>query len=94
MLALTQCQIVPTYYVTYAPEKSQNSFLPIQVYLIAGNPKDLAWRSKVGNRLFTALLPIKNRFASFRADRTLSINFAGWRLLSAEQALCYQKTLV
>jgi hypothetical protein len=86
--------LVPTYRVTYAPEASRNPHMPIQSYLIAGNPKALAWRSKAGNKLFTALLPRKNEFASFRADRTLSVNFAGWRILSPKQAASYRKTLV
>lgn len=93
IVALTAISIVPAYRVTYAPEDSSKPELPIQTYLIAGNPKDLAFRSKAGNRLFTALLPRKNEFASFRADRTLSVNFAGWRILTPKQTASYRKSL-
>jgi len=92
-LALTQLRVVAAYRVTYAPEQSERPELPIQVYTIVGNPKKLAWRSQAGNKLFTALMPRRNRFASFRADRTLSVNFAGWRILSPAQAVSYRKTL-
>ena len=89
---LINSAIVPTYRITYAPEVSRNPHLPIQHYTIAGNPKHLAWRSKAGNKLFTALLPRNNEYASFRADRTLSVNFSGWALLSPKQAVAFQKT--
>lgn len=92
-LSLAQLRVVAAYRVTYAPEQSQRPELPIQVYTIVGNPKRLAWRSKAGNKLFTALMPRRNTFASFRADRTLSVNFAGWRILSPKQAASYRKTL-
>ena len=91
--SILSMRVVAAYRVTYAPEVSERPELPIQTYLIAGNPKHLAWRSQAGNKLFTALLPRRNRCASFRADRTLSVNFAGWRILSAGQAKSYQKTL-
>jgi len=93
LIAASQFRVVSTYRITYAPEASRDPNLPIQVYTIAGNPKNLAWRSKIGNRLFTALLPASGKYASFRADRTLSVNFAGWRLLSPKLAACYRKTL-
>jgi len=89
---LINSAIVPTYRITYAPEVSRNPHLPIQHYTIAGNPKHLAWRSKAGNKLFTALLPRNNEYASFRADRTLSVNFSGWALLSPKQVAAFQKT--
>ena len=89
---LLNSTFVPTYRITYAPEMSRNPHLPIQQYTIAGNPKHLAWRSKAGNKLFTALLPRKNEYASFRADRTLSVNFSGWALLSPKQVAAFQKT--
>jgi hypothetical protein len=89
---LLNSTFVPTYRITYAPEMSRNPHLPIQQYTIAGNPKHLAWRSKAGNKLFTALLPRKNEYASFRADRTLSVNFSGWALLSPKQVVAFQKT--
>jgi hypothetical protein len=89
---LLNSTLVPTYRITYAPEVSRNPHLPIQQYTIAGNPKHLAWRSKAGNKLFTALLPRKNEYASFRADRTLSVNFSGWALLSPKQVAAFQKT--
>lgn len=90
---LMASRIVPTYRVTYAPDVSRNPHLPIQSYKIAGNPKHLAWKSKAGNRLFTALLPCANHYAAFRADRTLSVNFSGWTLLSVKQFAAYSKTL-
>lgn len=90
---LVPFRIVPTYRITYAPDNSRNPFLPIQSYKIAGNPKHLAWKSKAGNTLFTALMPRTGQFATFRADRTLSINFSGWTLLAASQFTAYDKTL-
>lgn len=86
-------RIVPTYRVTYAPSDSRNPFLPIQSYEIAGNPKHLAWKSKAGNTLFTAFMPRSGQYASFRADRTLSVNFTGWTILAAAKFAAYGKTL-
>ena len=76
-------RIAPTYKVTYAPETSKKSELPIQVYNIVGNPKNLAWRSHAGHKLFTAYTADKQKhFIAFRADRVLSINFSGLTLVA------------
>lgn len=87
-------RIVPTYKVTYAPLDSRNPNLPIQSYVILGHPNKLAWKSKSGNRLFTAL-SAKNheRFIAFRADRVLSINFSGASILFAKSSTAFSKTL-
>jgi hypothetical protein len=74
--------VMPTYKVTYAPENSRST-APIQDYRIVGHPRKLAWRSHSGHRLFTALSAANHeRYIAFRADRVLSINFAGFTLLS------------
>lgn len=76
-----------TYKVTYAPEDSRNPHLPVQVYHIIGHPEHLAWKSKAGNRLFTARFANdKNHIASFRSDRVLSVNFAGVTFLTQSPA--------
>ena len=80
---LLALRIAPTYKVTYAPEKSRKPELPIQVYNIVGNPKNLAWRSHAGHKLFTTYTANKEkRFIAFRADRVLSINFSGFTLVT------------
>lgn len=76
----------PTYNVLYAPETSANDQL-IQNYKVIGNPRNAAWKSASGKRLFT--LPVRNReekFRSFRADRCLSVTWAiRWNLNKYEQ---------
>jgi hypothetical protein len=65
----------PTYNVLYAPENSANCE-PIQTYKVIGHPKNAAWLSNSGNRLFTLPLAGKNEIRSFRSERVLSVNFA------------------
>lgn len=71
------------YKVLYAPADSRNPHLPIQRYRILCHPRRLAWKSIAGNRLFTALSASNHEhYIAFRADRVLSVNFAGLTLLS------------
>lgn len=87
-------RIAPTYKVTYAPADSRNPHLPIQKYSIIEHPRKLAWKSQAGNRLFTALsAKDENQFNAFRADRVLSVNFSGWKLLTPETNKQVAKTL-
>jgi hypothetical protein len=69
------------YSVLYAPKESRNPHLPIQRYTIIGNPRNQAWRSKAKHNLFTAVTADKGNFVSFRAERVLSVNFAGVKLV-------------
>jgi hypothetical protein len=88
-------RIVPTYKITYAPAVSRKPELPIQVYEILGNPKNLAWKSHAENRLFTAVNARRtNKFIAFRADRTLSVNFSGFKLISSGVTKAFKNTLV
>jgi hypothetical protein len=87
-------RIAPTYIVTYAPADSRNPHLPIQKYHIIEHPRKLAWKSQAQNRLFTALsAKDENQFNAFRADRVLSVNFSGWKLLTPEVNKKVDKTL-
>ena len=87
-------RIARTYVVTYAPADSRNPHLPIQKYSIIEHPRKLAWKSQAGNRLFTALsAKDENQFNAFRADRVLSVNFSGWKLLTPEVNKQVAKTL-
>ena len=86
--------IAPTYKVTYAPTDSRNPHLPIQRYRIVSHPRKLAWKSHAGNRLFTALSAANHQnFIAFRADRVLSVNFAGFTLLSPQAQAKVKSTL-
>jgi hypothetical protein len=81
--SLSSYRLYATYKVTYAPEDSRKPHLPVQVYHIIGHPEHLAWKSKAGNRLFTARFANdKMHIASFRSDRVLSVNFAGVTFLT------------
>ena len=83
---LRNARIVSTYKVVYAPEKSRNPHLPIQSYNIIGHPRNQAWRSNAGHRLFTARMAGNHQsFASFRAERVLSVNWSGFAIVSAAQ---------
>jgi hypothetical protein len=87
-------RIARTYIVTYAPADSRNPHLPIQKYSIIEHPRKLAWKSQAQNRLFTALSAKNtNQFNAFRADRVLSVNFSGWKLLTPEVNKQVNKTL-
>lgn len=87
-------RIAPVYTVTYAPANSRNPHLPIQKYGVIEHPRKLAWKSKAGDRLFTALSSKdSSRFIAFRADRVLSVNFSGWKLLTPEINKQVGKTL-
>jgi hypothetical protein len=86
-------RFAPVYTITYAPADSRNPHLPIQKYSIVEHPRKLAWRSKAGNRLFTALSAKHHQFNSFRADRTLSVNFSGIKFLSPELNKLAKRTL-
>lgn len=78
-------RIAPTYVITYAPADSRNPHLPIQKYGIIEHPRKMAWKSQAQNRLFTAVSSHDSeRFIAFRADRVLSVNFSGWKLLTPE----------
>lgn len=92
---LRNTRIAPVYTVTYAPIDSRNPELPIQKYNIIEHPRKMAWKSKEGNRLFTALSSNKTcHFISFRADRVLSVNFSGWKILLPKVNNKVAKTLV
>ena len=93
LASLLAIRLVPTYKVTYAPLESRNPANPIQTYTIAGKPQNLAWKSSAGHRLFTGYSPKSKRFISFRADRTLSINFAGFAFLTPTAGKSYLSTL-
>jgi hypothetical protein len=86
-------RFAPVYTVTYTPEDSRNPHLPIQKYSIVEHPRKLAWRSKAGNRLFTALSAKHHEFNSFRADRTMSVNFSGIKFLSPKLNKLAKRTL-
>jgi hypothetical protein len=87
-------RFAPVYKITYAPEDSRNSHLPIQRYHIIRHPRHLAWKSQAKNRLFTALSARHaGQFNAFRADRVLSVNWAGWQLISPEAQRNVAKTL-
>jgi len=90
---LRQTRIAPTYTVTYAPADSRNPHLPIQKYGIIEHPRHLAWKSQAGNRLFTAFSSRSDRFIAFRADRVLSVNFSGWKILTPQINAKVAKTL-
>jgi len=75
--------IAPTYKVLYNPIDSRNSNRPIQTYTIVGNPRNRAWKSSAGNTLFTALSARNfEKFIAFRSERVLSVNFAGFTVLT------------
>ncbi len=75
--------IVPTYKVLYNPIDSRNQHRPIQSYTIVGNPRNRAWKSSAGNTLFTALSARNfEKFIAFRSERVLSVNFAGFTVLT------------
>jgi hypothetical protein len=80
---LTSKFISPKYIVTYAPEKSRRPDLPIQQYQIIGRPNQ-GWKSSANKRLFTAVNANNGEYLSFRADRVLSINFSGFKVLTPE----------
>lgn len=87
-------RIAPTYVVTYAPEDSRNPHLPIQKYGIIEHPRKMAWKSQAKKRLFTAVSSHDSeRFIAFRADRVLSVNFSGWKLLTPEVNKQVSRTL-
>lgn len=86
-------RFAPVYTITYAPADSNNPHLPIQQYRVIEHPRRLAWRSKAGNRLFTALSAKGKKFNSFRADRTLSVNFSGVKFLNPDLNKLVQRTL-
>lgn len=86
-------RLAPVYTVTYAPADSKNPHLPIQQYRIVQHPRKLAWRSSAGNKLFTALSAKHHQFNSFRADRTLSVNFSGIKFLTPELNRLVRSTL-
>lgn len=86
-------RFAPVYTITYAPADSSNPHLPIQQYRVIEHPRRLAWRSKAGNRLFTALSAKRHQFNSFRADRTLSVNFSGIKFLNPDLNKLVQRTL-
>lgn len=88
-------RIVPTYKITYAPADSRKPGLPVQVYNILGHPKNLAWKSHAGNRLFTAInARHTEKFIAFRSDRTLSVNFSGFKFLTPAVSKAFKNTLV
>lgn len=89
----TNYRIAPIYSVTYAPAESRNPHLPIQKYRVIEHPRRLAWKSKANNRLFTAVSAKENNFIAFRADRVLSVNFSGWKLLTPEIDKLVKQTL-
>lgn len=75
--------IAPTYKVLYNPIMSRNPARPIQSYTIVGNPRHRAWKSSGGNTLFTALSAHNHeKFIAFRSERVLSVNFAGFTVLT------------
>lgn len=91
---IRNCRIAPVYVVTYAPADSRNPQLPIQKYRIIEHPRKLAWKSKANNRLFTALSAREaEHFIAFRADRVLSVNFAGWKFLPPKVNQLVKRTL-
>jgi hypothetical protein len=91
---LRGCAFVPVFKVTYAPADSKRPELPIQTYKILQHPRNMAWRSKVGNRLFTAVSANeRDHFISFRADRVLSVNFAGVSLVGPKTFQRVKSTL-
>ena len=94
LAAILAIRIVPTYKVTYAPADSRKPESPVQVYNILGHPKNLAWKSHAGNRLFTAVnARHTEKFIAFRADRTLSVNFSGLAFLTPKVAKTFKGTL-
>lgn len=90
---LRNCAFVPVFKVTYAPADSKRPELPIQTYRILAHPRKMAWRSKAKNRLFTAVSANDNQsYISFRADRVLSVNFAGVSFLGPKTFSKVKKT--
>lgn len=84
--SVRNARLALTYKVVYAPMNSRRPELPIQTYNIIGHPRNQAWRSNAGNRLFTARLAGDHQsFASFRADKVLSVNWSGFAIVSAAQ---------
>mgnify|MGYP003346084599 FL=1 len=91
---LRGCAFVPVFKVTYAPADSKRPELPIQTYKILQHPRNMAWKSRVGNRLFTAVSANeRDHFISFRADRVLSVNFAGVSLVGPKTFQRVKSTL-
>lgn len=91
---LRNCAFVPVFKVTYAPADSRRPELPIQTYRILAHPRKMAWKSKAKNRLFTAVSASDHEnYISFRADRVLSVNFAGVSLVGPKTFSKVKKTL-
>jgi len=65
-----------TFYVVYAPEKSENP-QPVQVYKVIGHPSVWAWQTSKNRQVFTAR--VRNREEKYRCfgfDRVGVVKFA------------------
>ena len=65
-----------TFYVVYAPEKSENPET-VQVYKVIGHPSLWAWKTSKSRKVFTARVRNREeRFRCFGFDRVGVVKFA------------------